>query len=63
MKGAGYTGRLANFRSRRHLDQERRGSAGDAAIALHTQGGARIPLRGRTFLRKALLRPARSHSA
>ncbi|BCT68832.1 hypothetical protein NNRS527_02438 [Nitrosospira sp. NRS527] len=39
------------------------GSAGDAAIALHTQGGARIPLRGRTFLRKALLRPARSHSA
>ncbi|SHL18363.1 hypothetical protein SAMN05216428_101373 [Nitrosospira sp. Nsp11] len=36
------------------------GSAGDAAIALHTQGGARIPLRGRTFLRKALLRPARS---
>ena len=25
--------------------------------------GARIPLRGRTFLRKALLRPARSHSA
>ena len=36
------------------------GSAGDAAIAFH---GARIPLRGRTFLRKALLRPARSHSA
>ncbi|PTR10529.1 hypothetical protein C8R32_10156 [Nitrosospira sp. Nsp5] len=25
--------------------------------------GACIPLRGRTFLRKALLRPARSHSA
>ncbi|SCX37341.1 hypothetical protein SAMN05720354_10167 [Nitrosospira sp. Nsp1] len=39
------------------------GSAGDAAIALHTQGGAHIPLRGRTFLRKALLHPARSHSA
>ncbi|SCX37975.1 hypothetical protein [Nitrosospira sp. Nsp1] len=39
------------------------GSAGDAAIALHTQGGASIPIRGRTFLRKALLRPARSHSA
>ena len=34
------------------------GSAGDAATAFH---GARIPLRGRTFLRKALLRPARSH--
>ncbi len=32
-------------------------------IALHTQWGARIPLRGRTFLRKAPLRPARSHSA
>jgi hypothetical protein len=30
------------------------GSAGDAATAFH---GARIPLRGRTFLRKALLRP------
>ncbi|SDA11173.1 hypothetical protein SAMN05216315_102129 [Nitrosospira sp. Nsp18] len=27
------------------------------------QGGARIPLRVRTFLRKALLRPARSYSA
>ncbi|BCT69421.1 hypothetical protein NNRS527_03042 [Nitrosospira sp. NRS527] len=39
------------------------GSAGDAAIAFHTQGDASIPLRGRTFLRKALLRPARSHSA
>ncbi|BCT66936.1 hypothetical protein NNRS527_00511 [Nitrosospira sp. NRS527] len=39
------------------------GSAGDAAIAFHTQAGARIPLRGRTFLRKALLRPTRSHSA
>ncbi|SHM12243.1 hypothetical protein SAMN05216428_11458 [Nitrosospira sp. Nsp11] len=39
------------------------GSAGDAAIAFHTQGGTRIPLRGRTFLRKALLRSARSHSA
>lgn len=38
-------------------------SAGDAAIAFHTQGGIRIPLRGRTFLRKALLRPARSYSA
>ena len=34
------------------------GSAGDAATAFH---GTRIPLRGRTFLRKALLRPARSH--
>ena len=34
------------------------GSAGDAATAFH---GARIPLRGRTFLRKALLLPARSH--
>jgi hypothetical protein len=34
------------------------GSAGDAATAFH---GARIPLRGRTFLRKALLRPSRSH--
>jgi len=43
--------------------QQGSGSAGDAAIARHTQGGARIPLRGRTFLRKALLRPARSHSA
>ncbi|SDA19209.1 hypothetical protein SAMN05216315_11165 [Nitrosospira sp. Nsp18] len=39
------------------------GSVGDAAIAFHTQGGVRIPLRGRTFLRKALLRPARSYSA
>ncbi|SCX61612.1 hypothetical protein SAMN05720354_12829 [Nitrosospira sp. Nsp1] len=50
---------------RRPRDSAQRGSgsAGDAAIALHTQGGARIPLRGRTFLRKALLRPARSHSA
>ena len=34
------------------------GSAGDAATAFH---GTRIPLRGRTFLRKALLRPSRSH--
>ena len=34
------------------------GSAGDAATAFR---GTRIPLRGRTFLRKALLRPARSH--
>ncbi|SOD40538.1 hypothetical protein SAMN06298226_0809 [Nitrosovibrio sp. Nv4] len=34
------------------------GSVGDAASAFF---GARIPLRGRTFLRKALLRPARSH--
>jgi hypothetical protein len=34
------------------------GSAGDAATAFR---GARIPLRGHTFLRKALLRPARSH--
>ena len=34
------------------------GSAGDATTAFH---GARIPLRGRTFLRKALLRPSRSH--
>jgi hypothetical protein len=33
------------------------GSAGDAATAFH---GARIPLRGRTFLRKALLLPSRS---
>ncbi|SCX53006.1 hypothetical protein SAMN05720354_11261 [Nitrosospira sp. Nsp1] len=39
------------------------GQRRDAAIALHTQGGTSIPLRGRTFLRKALLRPARSHSA
>jgi hypothetical protein len=39
------------------------GSAGDAAIAFHTQGDTRIPLRGCTFLRKALLRPARSHFA
>jgi hypothetical protein len=39
------------------------GSVGDAATAFHTQGGVRIPLRGRTFLRKELLRPARSHSA
>jgi hypothetical protein len=37
------------------------GSAGDAATAFH---GARIPLRGRTFPRKALLLPSRSrHSA
>ena len=34
------------------------GSAGDAASAFH---GTRIPLRGRTFLRKALLYPSRSH--
>jgi hypothetical protein len=34
------------------------GSAGDAATAFH---GAGIPLRGRTFLRKALLLPSRSH--
>ena len=34
------------------------GSAGDAATAFR---GARIPLRGHTFLRKALLRPAWSH--
>src|SRR6185437_12604866 len=33
-------------------------SAGDAATAFH---GAGISLRGRTFLRKALLRPSRSH--
>ena len=38
------------------------GSVGDAATAPIAQG-ARIPLRGRTFLRKALLRPTRSHSA
>ena len=45
---------------RRTRDPAKRGSgsAGDAATAFH---GARIPLRGRTFLRKALLRPARSH--
>ncbi len=34
------------------------GSAGDAATAFH---GARIPLRGHTFLLKALLRHTRSH--
>jgi hypothetical protein len=34
------------------------GSAGDAATAFH---GAGIPLRGRTFLPKALLLPSRSH--
>ena len=34
------------------------GSAGEAATAFH---GARIPLLGRTFLRKALLYPSRSH--
>ena len=34
------------------------GSTGDVATAFQ---GARIPLRGHTFLRKALLRPARSH--
>jgi len=34
------------------------GSAGDAATEFH---GACIPLRGRTFLRKALLLPSRSH--
>ncbi|BCT68480.1 hypothetical protein NNRS527_02080 [Nitrosospira sp. NRS527] len=39
------------------------GSAGDAAIALHTRERTRIPLWDRTFLRKALLRPARSYSA
>ena len=33
------------------------GSVGDAATTLWR----RIPLRGRTFLRKALLRPSRSH--
>src|SRR5574340_1395649 len=31
--------------------------------ALMAHWGARIPLRGRIFLRKILLRPARSHSA
>ena len=36
------------------------GSGGDAAAALMVRG-TRIPLRGRTFLRKALLRPSRSH--
>ena len=39
------------------------GQRGDAAIAFHAKGGVRIPLQGRTFLRKALLRPARSYSA
>ena len=34
------------------------GSVGDAAAAFQD---ARIPLRGYTFLRKALLRPARPH--
>jgi hypothetical protein len=45
---------------RRARDPAKRGSgsAGDAATAFH---GARIPLRGRTFLRKALLLPSRSH--
>ena len=45
---------------RRTRDPAQRGSgsAGDAATAFR---GTRIPLRGRTFLRKALLRPARSH--
>ena len=40
--------------SREGPAQRGSGSAGDAATAFH---GARIPLRGRTFLRKALLRP------
>ena len=42
---------------RRTRDPAKRGSgsAGDAATAFH---GASIPLQGRTFLRKALLRPS-----
>ena len=47
----------------RDLAKRGSGSAGDAAIAFHTQRGARIPLKGRIFLRKALLRPARSYCA
>jgi hypothetical protein len=40
------------------------GSGGDAAAASMMRWGACIPLRGRTFLRKALLHPSRSrHSA
>src|SRR5579871_3589623 len=40
------------------------GSGGDAATALMIRWGTRIPLRGRIFLRKTLLRPSRSrHSA
>ena len=45
-------------RSTRGTAKRGSGSAGDAATAFR---GARIPLRGHTFLRKALLRPARSH--
>ena len=45
---------------RRTRDPAKRGSgsAGDAATAFQ---GARIPLQGHTFLRKALLLPSRSH--
>ncbi|SCX78206.1 hypothetical protein SAMN05216308_101176 [Nitrosospira sp. Nsp13] len=39
------------------------GSVGDGRDRVPRAWGARIPLRGRTFLWKALLRPARSHSA
>ena len=39
------------------------GSGGDARPRSMVRRGARISLQGRTFLRKALLRPAWSHSA
>src|SRR4051812_29825848 len=47
----------ASKRCKRGPAMQGSGSVGDAATALWR----RIPLQGRTFLRKALLRPARSH--
>jgi len=48
----------ASERRTRDPAQRGSGSAGDAATAFH---GAGIPLRGHTFLRKALFRPTRLH--
>jgi hypothetical protein len=50
---------------RRPRGPAKRGSGsagvGDAA-SVYPQGDTRIPLKGRTFLRKAVVRPTRSHS-